>query len=190
MKNKIIALLLVSAMALSITACGNKEEELDPAATDTNITNEETANEETAEEPAGEGSADVEAYEATMSKYIESFENAMKNSLAPLVEAAGQEFASDEDVVTWCQTFIELKETLSTAASSLAEIADIVPEGYQESHTKITIATAAVVDAMTGFEASAAAAAAGDQEAFINGLAVFVGNIEAANTLWDESVVK
>ena len=129
---------------------------------------------------------DVSEYEALMSECIDRF----KALMASLDELMGetQNTSSGEELVQWCQSYMQIKETIGEGADALAGIAEQAPEEYRESHVKVTVAAAAVYDALTGFEYAVDAALNEDEEAFSDGLADFIGNMLGASQLWAEAV--
>lgn len=184
----ILATLLAACMIFTLSACGGNSEPAPnsaPASQAAAEADDAEADDEQAEgEQADAGEADD--YATAMGEYITNFE-ALVEQLGTLIQASDS-LSTEEDMVAWCQSFMEIKETVGGAADSLAEMTAEVPEEYQESHVKITVATAAVYDAMTGFEKAVDAAINGDADAFTDGLAEFLGNMQGADQLWSEAV--
>ena len=173
---KVISLFMALALCGCIlSACGKKDVNTD----ETNATPTPSSSSE-----ASEG---ADGYEAAMSEYIEAFEDTLEDELWPLMDEA-ENLSSEDEFVAWCEDFIALKETFSSAADDLADVAADVPEEYEESHALITVATAAIVDAMTGFEDAIDACINGDQSAFEDGIVEFLANIAAAGELWNEAI--
>jgi len=132
------------------------------------------------------GGDGTEQYLEAMSYFIEGTESTIEGIVA--LTAGAQEIETEDDLVEWCSLFIEAKESIGDAADYLAEMAKDAPEEYLESHVQITFALAYVYDAMTAFEGAIDAAMNGDGDAFYDGLATFMGNMETADQLWEEAV--
>lgn len=195
---KALAMMLTVVMTLSLAACGGGNQTPAPAASSQPAPSQ--AAPAPADDNAGNTSEDYaedeyedyddpesEAYVEAMSEYIASIDELMGDALPALLDAT-ELIETEEDLQDWCVAFIDLKDTVGQAADSLADVAGDVPADYQESHAKITIATAAIYDAMTGFENAVDASINGDEDAFTDGLAAFFGNIMAAEELWNEAV--
>lgn len=180
---KVLALILTIMMLCSlVAACGGSSE---PAEAPSTVNDEEYIDDE--EDAGGTATGmSAEEYDAEMGEFIPGFE-LLCDGIGELI-AQSESLSSEEDTVAWCQAFIAAKNGIGTAADKLAEVTAQVPEEYQESHIKITIAVAAVYDAMTGFESAVDAVINGDAAAFEDGLAEFLGNAMAADALWQEAV--
>ena len=132
------------------------------------------------------GDGDVEQYLDMMNDFIAGTDLLMEG-LDELMENADY-ISSEEDLELWCYLFIEIKESIGNAADRLADIAQFAPEDYQEAHLNVTFALAAIYDSMTGFEYAVDALMYGDEEAFYDGLSLFIGNLVAAAEMWSEAV--
>jgi hypothetical protein len=137
------------------------------------------------EEYADEG-GDADEYLDVMNSFVASFKDLMV-SLEELL-ALSDEISTEDDLYAWCEMFDGIKATVGASADELANVAEYAPEEYQESHVAVTIAVAAVYDAMTGFEDAVVGAISGDADAFETGMAEFAGNIIAAEELWQSAV--
>ena len=129
---------------------------------------------------------DTEEYLDAMEDFVEG-SMMLVQGLEQLMQAADH-IDSYDDLETWCRLFIELKETIGDTADLLATLAPYAPDEYKESHIQFTFALAAVYDSMTGFEDAVDASLNGDEEAFLDGLGVFVGNLMAAEELFSEAL--
>ena len=206
---RVVATVLIIVFALVLVACGGKDSGNTPASNSpaknntsgdaggnssgnsggNNAGNNIEDNDEVyAEDNSGNISDDdvLEVYLGAMGVFIDGFGQLM-NSLEELL-GASDSISSEDALIEWCNYYMEIKNLVGEAADELADIALDVPEDYMESHMKVTFAVAAVYDAMTGFEYAVDAAFDGDEEAFLDGIAVFVGNIMAAGDLWMEAV--
>lgn len=175
-----LAVMMICAM---LTACGGGDQK---PVSNQGGTASSTPNGGSSSASGSSTSSDSDAYSKAVSAYITSFE-ALMGQLGQLLGASSS-ISSDEELVQWCKSFMTVKDTVGKSADTLAGIAKDVPDEYKESHAKLTVATAAVYDAMTGFESSVDAAINGDQEAFTSGIGEFVGNMTAAEKLWNEAV--
>ena len=175
MKKVITLALSIILCVCMLTACGGAKPEPSPS----------PSPEATQKADSTDGE---EEYVEAMEDYIAGVEEYVE-ALGILIEGADS-LGDEAEIVEWCETFDTIKEDLSDAADELAAAMADVPEGYEESHAKITIAVAAICDAMTGFEDAVVAAIEGDQSAFEDGLVEFLGNMTAADELWADAVEK
>ena len=198
---RLLAMLMAFALIITVTACSDDEGSSAPVSTPTPAaqtqaaastpqpTQKQVENNENEDDEDDEDAGydeDVEAYVNSMGELI-SMLNELMEVFGDLL-ANAESIETDDELVEWCQSFITLKETVGNSADELAVITQDVPEEYQESHVKITIALAAVYDAMTGFENSVDATLNGDEDAYWEGIGEFIGNLAAADELWSEAV--
>jgi len=172
---KVITLVLSLILSICmLTACGgSKTPEPTP-----------TPSEKPASSPKVDANEDD--YLEAMGIYIEGVEE----YVAELDElmAISEDIETEADLEAWCDVFDAIKEAIGDAADELTDILEYAPDDYIESHAEIAIAVAAIYDAMTGFEDAVIAAVEGDQNAFEDGLVEFIGNMTAAEELWESAV--
>jgi hypothetical protein len=187
MKKMLMGIIAMVMAGMMLSACGGSNEDYEPVMDDTGYYDDDDAgyyDDDGYED--GDFGDDTEFYLQTMNDFIISVENLM-TGLDQLMVLADH-IASEEDLGQWCSLFVELKDTTLYTANELAEFTHLAPAEYQESHIKITIAVAAMHDAMTGFEYAVDAAINGDEDAFYEGTGEFIGNLQAAAELWSEAV--
>lgn len=185
MKKLLALLLTVIMLCTALTACGGKDTPADAPSSEPSAQSKPADEEDyTDVEKSG---ITPEEYEEEMSGFIASFEE-LCGKIGELL-ALSESISSEDDLIAWAQAFITIKDGIGVAADKLAEVTAEVPEEYQESHVQITIAVAAVYDGMTGFENAVDAVLNGDVAAYEDGLVEFIGNMAAADALWDEAIV-
>ena len=179
----ILAIIMVCAVLASCGGGGGTDET--PAQPPAPA--QQTPDSDPGQSPAAANDGDIDQYLDAMNDFIAGTDDLMEG-LDELMENADY-ISSEDDLEVWCYLFMQIKESIGIAADQLADIAQYAPANYQESHIKVTFALAAIYDSITGFEYAVDAVLDGDEDAFIDGLAEFVGNLFAAASLWSEAVV-
>ncbi|MCL1903831.1 MAG: hypothetical protein FWF94_05400 [Oscillospiraceae bacterium] len=193
---KISALLIAAAMCLTLAACTPKQEveqvkdsieDIQAALDEFNASLQEYLEEDN----EFDGYIDYD-YEAEIDEFIEEFDETM-SSLVDLADIADEIDENDDeldedDLNNWCETFVNAKSAVSTWLSWLEMLDESVPDDYRAAHLDVVSAVESVSEVITNFEEAVAAAIDGETDAFYEGLADFVAEIEKADDVWNDAI--
>ena len=188
LKKVLAGVLAIAMICVFVTACGGGSSDSggsQPAPAASSPPAQQAA--PPAVDNSGGGSGvDVDAYVDAMIEYRDGFQTQV-DFLDELMAYADNGFESEDDLVDWCQSWMNLKNGMDYQVDVLAAMLPRVPEDYQEAHAKVVFAVAAMVDAMSGFEYAVDAALEGDPDEILDGIAEFLGNMIGASQLWHEA---
>jgi len=182
----LITFILAAVMLFALAACGNNDNDNNTTPATTPAETTVAAPDVPEETTVATTNADASAYLAAMDEFVVAFEDLM-DILADMIEEL-EYLVTDEEVMDWIYDFELMHNEIGAVADILASITEFVPDEYFDSHVLVTLAVAAVYEAMWALDASLAAGILGDEEAMWAGIEAFIFNLLAADELWMEAV--
>ena len=183
MGKKLLAGLLTGVLLISLVGCGKKQPVV-PASTSTLPS--ETMPAVPSSGPKGTPDAEKKDYLTRRIEAEAALDTIMDEKLPELLDRAAL-IQSEEMLDRWFEDFKALKEGVSGVSKELTDLIAEASEAEMETQNKLTIAAAAIEDALSRFEDAVQTAVSGNSEAFAEAAEQFAEELNQAKQLWAEA---
>lgn len=187
MKKIILAGFLTLTITMTMSGCGKPKQTV-PVSTST-LPHETMPALVTAEPKPSvtTGNGDKQDYAMQRDAAVSAMNETMEKRLPELMDQALL-IQSETALNQWLRDFASVKGGVEKLSGELANLTALAPESQLVTQTELTVAAAAIDDALDGFEDALQAASGGDSEAFGVELNDFAEKLQKAKELWADAV--